>query len=148
MGASVYLVCDMDMRVLGYTRYQNTADVMETHAIHRDSREAADRSKGTHTLAPRHEDDVLVWVVSFWNGDSKLGDKVKMTGGWRAWANKELTLFSDIGHWSSGDGYSYDYGYTDVIEPDAYAAKHYVPIPKIPPVSGNQSPADPSRDST
>jgi hypothetical protein len=115
MGAHVMMVCTMDGQVVGYTRWQDTADVLETHAIHRTSQEAADRTKGCDE-GDRAADDVLVRLC-----DIEWRDNTPRLPGLVCWANKELTLITEAGFWMNPWD-PWDYGYCDVTEP----SKHYV----------------------
>ena len=135
LGSYTLAVCK-DGKIIGYTRWQTTADVLETHGIYRTHQEAAVRSESRDN-GTRRATDVIVTICEYNVGpDGTHFPDLK--DGWRVWANAELTAFTDTGAWDnhkdySGPTYSYaysdDFGYTDVVEPDKYGKKYYEPVP-------------------
>ncbi len=133
MGSSVYAVYGLHGKVVGYTRYQNTADVMETDGIFRTSAEASPRTAQARiedAWSKPSDEDIVVWIVEdFTTGDDGHALPIPVAElpkrGWRAWANLNLTVFTDTGFWTDERGE--DYGYVDVVEPKGKGAKYYKP---------------------
>ena len=127
MGSCTLAVCK-DGKIIGYTRWQTTADCLETYGIYPTWQLAAQRNgPASHDPAPRRATDVIVTICEY------DGDVPDLKRGWRVWANAELTAFTDTGAWDNSKDYKWnfsdDFGYTDVVEPDANGKKYYVPLP-------------------
>ncbi len=131
MGTRVLAVVK-DGKIIGHTRWQTTADVLDTHGIYATSVEAADKTNFKN-MSIRAVTDVIVTICEYDFDYENNTIKADEQSGWQVWANSELTAFSDCGFWDNrrdyGGGYSDDYGYTDVLEPDKYGKKYYEPIP-------------------
>lgn len=111
-------------QLVGYTRWNHTADVLDTHAIARTAEEAWQIRHKSEEIPPRRHTDVLVTLV--WLDRDYKTDTWTWKTGWNVWANEELTFMADTGGWYVNDGCGGDFGYTDVDKPDN---PNYTPIP-------------------